>query len=328
MAIRHVIRPTISFGYRPDLSGKHWYATQIDTTGRKFRFSEFEGALYSGYGEGRSGSIGFGIDNNLEMRVRSKNDTTEEGKKGKKIRLIDGLGFSGSYNLLADSFALSPFNLNLRSTLFDKISITASATLNPYDYDAQGFAVDKLFRHNGKFTMGRITNAYISMSTQFQSKPKDEKKDEARKKAIKDRLNDPALQADQQRLMDYMRQNPAEFVDFNIPWSVNLGFSLNYYQQFKRDYSGFESKFSANANFGGTFNLTPKWNFSANGYYDLDTKKLQTFQMNISRDLHCWQMSISVTPIGLYRFFSININPKSTLLQDLKVNRTKYFTSY
>jgi hypothetical protein len=65
-----------------------------------------------------------------------------------------------------------------------------------------------------------------------------------------------------------------------------------------------------------------------NGYYDFDSRKLQTFQMTISREMHCWQMAISATPVGLYRYFNITISPKSSVLQDLRINRTRYFTSY
>ncbi|TMI93473.1 MAG: hypothetical protein E6H06_11545 [Bacteroidetes bacterium] len=140
-------------------------------------------------------------------------------------------------------------------------------------------------------------------------------------------LNDPNL-IDQQNLLDYMRQNPADFVDFNVPWTLNLGLSLSFYDRMKTDYSGFEKIFSSNLNFGGSFLLSPKWNFMVNGFFDLDTKKLQTFTMNISRDMHCWQMAISITPVGLYRFFSINISPKSSMLQDLKINRTRTFFNF
>jgi len=273
----------------------------------------------------RFAGLSFQLDNNLEMKVHSKKDTTNGGIK--KIRLLDGFGFSTNYNLLADSFQLTDPAFYLRSTLFEKINITAQATLNPYDYDTLGFPVNKLFRHQDKFNLGRVSNGSLSVSTEFKSKPKDPQKEENRKKQMNDILSDPSL-IDQQNLIDYMRQNPQEFVDFNIPWSVSLGFTLFFSEQLRTDLRGFEKKFSSNLNFNGSFNLTPKWNFSVNGYYDLKTTKLQTFQMNISREMHCWQMSISVTPVGLYRFFSINISPKSSILQDLKINRTRYFSNF
>ena len=329
VALRHVIRPTISLNYRPDLSKVHFYNVQVDTlqggTPYVRRFSEFERSMYGYYSEGRFGGATFQFDNNLEMKVKTKDSTGENPTK--KIRLIDGFGFSTSYNFFADSLKLSPFNIYLRSTLFDKINITASTTLDPYQKDSHGQSINKYTWQGGKFKLGNIYYASISMSTSYQSKPKDPKKDEERKKQLESSLNDPALIADQEQLLEYKRQNPAEFVDFNIPWTLTLGFSLNYVKTLNADYSGYSGKVSSNMNFGGSFTITPKWNVSANGYYDFSTLKLQQLTMSISRDLHCWQMAINVTPVGLYRTFSITISPKASVLQDLRINRNRSFSS-
>lgn len=326
MAIRHVIRPSVSVNYRPDLSGKHYYDVQVDTTGRTVRFNEYAGGLYSFYSEGEFGGLSFQVDNNIEMKHRSRKDTGEAAIR--KIRLIDGFGFSSSYNFFSDSLKLSPFNLYLRSTLFEKINISANATLNPYVRDSFGRNTNQYAWQAGRFSPGKITNGNVAISTQFQSKPKDPEKETKKQQQLDMQRSDPNLAGDQQRLMDYMQQNPNEFVDFNIPWTLGLSFSLNFFEQLKPDYSGFTTEFSSDLRFNGSFNLTEKWNFSADGYYNLNTSQLQTFQMSISRDLHCWQMSISVAPVGLFRYFSININPKSALLQDLKVNRTRSFQTF
>jgi LPS-assembly protein len=328
VALRHVIRPSLSMNYKPDLSKKHYYTTQLDTTGyvNPFPFSEFEGALYPGFSLGQNGGLGFQLDNTLEMKWRSKKDTGENAIK--KIKLIEGYGFNTGYNFLADSLKLSFVNLYLRTTLFEKISINANATLNPYQTDARGNSIDKYAWQGGKFNLGRLTNGNISVSSSFKSKPKDPKKEEERKKQVQQRLNDPNLIADQQRLLDYMQQNPSEFVDFNIPWQVSFGYSLSFFNRLKPDYSGFENDFASNLTFNGSFNLTPKWNFSANGYYDFDTRKLQSFSMAISREMHCWQLAINITPVGLYRFFSFSISPKSSVLQDLKINRSRSFPNF
>jgi len=121
-----------------------------------------------------------------------------------------------------------------------------------------------------------------------------------------------------------MRRNPADFADFNVAWSLNVGLTVQFAQTPKPDYSGYQTDFSSSLNFNGDFNLTKKWKMGANGYYDIRNLKLQSFTMFFTRDLHCWQMSINITPIGLYRYFSININPKSGLLRDLKINRTRF----
>jgi hypothetical protein len=338
MAIRHVIRPTIGINYQPDLSSKHFYTVQVDTSGYKQRFSEFEGALYPGFGGGKFGGLSFQLDNNLEMKLRPKKpkdgsateDTTGQTPvEPKKVHLVDGYGLTFSYNFFADSFRLSPVSLYFRTNLFEKININATANLDPYQADSHGRDIAKYAWSDGKFNLGRITSGSISISTSFQSKPKDDQKAKQKEQQIKDLRNDPSLIGDQQRLLDYMRQNPSEFVDFNIPWSISISYSLYFSKQIKSDYSGYENKFTSSLPINGSFNLTPKWNFSVNGYYDLDTKKLQTFQMSISREMHCWQMSISVNPKGPYKFFSFSISPKSGLLQDLRINRTRsFYTGY
>ena len=326
IAIRHVIRPSVSMNYKPDLSKKHFYTTQVDTTGYKIRFSEFERALYSGYSEGQTGGLSFQLDNNLEMKWRSKKDSGENAIK--KIKLIDGFGFSSGYNFLRDSLKLDLFNFYFRTTLFEKININAGTIMDPYQTDNRGNDINKYAWEDGKFKPGRLTGGSISVSTKFSSKPKDPAKAELEKKQIQQRLGDPGLIADQERLLDYMRENPSEFVDFNIPWEVGFGYSLYFSERLKNDYSGFIKTFNSNVNFNGSFSLTPKWNFSVNGYYDFTTHKLQTFQMSINREMHCWQLSINVVPIGLYRSFNFSISPKASVLQDLKVNRTRNFNSY
>jgi hypothetical protein len=323
LAIRHVVRPTLSFSYSPSLSKEHWYKTQVDTTGRVNLYPEFERSLYGFYGPEDFGGMSFGLDNNLEMKKRSKKDTASEDKK---IRLIDGFGLNGSYNFIADSFKLSTINFYLRSTLFDKINITASTILNPYLADSTGRPINKYAWQGEKFSLGRFTSGSLSASTDFKSKPRDEKKAQERKQMEEQLLNDPLLATDAQSQLDYMRRNPSDFVDFNIPWTISLGLSVFYSQQRTADFRDFETKFSSNLTFSGSFSLTPKWNFSMNGYYDFDTKDLQTFTMSINREMHCWQLSINVTPVGPYRMFSFTISPKSGMLQDLKVNRTRYFT--
>jgi len=199
--------------------------------------------------------------------------------------------------------------------------------LNPYQADSTGRPINKYAWQGDKFSLGRFTSGSLSMSTDFQSKARDEKKEQERKQTEQRLLKDPVLGIDAQSQLDYMQRNPADFVDFNIPWRISLGLSVFYTERLKPDYSGYETEFSSNLTFNGSFSLTPKWNFSMNGYYDFDTKNLQTFTMSIAREMHCWQLSINVTPVGPYRYFSFTISPKSGMLQDLKVNRTRYFTS-
>jgi len=317
-AIRHEVRPSLSFNYKPDLVSKDFYQVQVDQTGRTMEFSKYDGGLYGSYSKGNFGGIGFGIDNLLEMKVRDKKDTSETATK--KVKLIDGFGFNSAYNLLADSMALSPFTLYLRSTLFEKINISVGATLDPYAVDKYGTRINRYMLKDGK--LGRITNGSIAISTNFQSKTKDGKTD-------KERITvDPYMTPDeQQRQLQYVRENPAEFTDFDIPWRLDLSYSLSFNRVLRIDYSGYETNIYSTVNFNGDFSLTPKWKAGGTGYFNAKSLKIEQFSMFITREMHCWQLSINVTPIGLYRSFNFTISPKSGILRDLKINRSRTFSN-
>jgi hypothetical protein len=323
LGIRHVLRPTLGLSYTPNLNGKYYYTSRADSAGNTFRFSQFDGSSYGPFAEGTFGGINFGLDNNLEMKVKSSTDTVNGGTK--KVKLIDGFGVTSGYNYLADSFKLSPFTFYLRSTLFGTINITGGATLDPYITDSFGFRKNIYAWANPghKFSVGRLTTGNLAISTKFQSKPKDQKKAEDQKKEEEDQI--PLTPEEQQEELNYIRSNPAQFADFNIAWSINLSFSLSFSKVIKPDYSGYSTLINSGLNWNGDFNLSPKWKVGLNSFYDVKNEKTQSLTMFLSRDLHCWQMSINVTPVGLYRSFSVTISPKSGILQDLKINRTRTF---
>jgi LPS-assembly protein len=327
MAIRHTMRPSVSLSYRPDLNSKDYYEIFLDTSeNRKARFSYYDGNIFGPFSPGKFGGVSFGIDNVLAMKLRNPNDTTEGGIK--RVNIIDGFGFNGGYNFIADSFKLSTFTLYVRSTLFEKVNITAGATLDPYQINENGDRIDRYAWQGGKFSPGRITNGNIAISTQFASKPKDADKARQQEALQEEMYGGPLTPEEQLQQLAFVRQNPGEFADFNVAWSLSFSFSYNFSRQFKRDYSGFETISNASFNFNGDFNLTPKWKVGMNGFYDITGSSLQTLTMFISREMHCWQLSINVTPVGLYRTFNITISPKSGILRDLRINRTRYFYQY
>ena len=321
-AIRHEIRPSISFNYTPDLAASYHYTAQVDTAGRRYRFSKFDGIGMGGaYSEGTFGGIGFGVDNLLEMKVRDKADTTEVTFK--KVKLIEGFGFTSNYNFLADSFKLGNFSFYARTLLFNTINISSSVSLDPYATDKQGYRVNKIDIDPTKFKFGNITNGGISFSTSFKSKSKNET--ESKKKEIP--LDPFMTPEEQQRQLQYVKANPAEFTDFNIPWTLTMSYSFNFSRTLKPDYSGYKIQTYSSLNLNGDFSLTPKWKIGATGYVDVGKLSIQQMSMFITREMHCWQLAINLTPIGLYKSFSITINPKSGILRDLKINRSRTFSS-
>jgi len=322
-AIRHEIRPSISFSYKPSMNDKYFYQSQVDSAFNFRQFNVYEGNLNSPYGQGRFGGIGFGIDNNIQMKVRDKKDTSADASK--KITLIDGFSINGGYNFLVDSFQLSNLNLSARTNLFDKINITFGATLDPYQFDTTGRRINRLVWKDKVFTLGRMTGGNVSLSTSF--KGGDKTKQDNTKKSLSNALNPYTGQplTEEQEEAAYISNNPADFTDFSIPWSVNFGYSLRFSQAFNRTTKKFKTSFNSDANFSGSVRLTEKWQIGFNGSYNFTTKNLGLISFSIAREMHCWQMAISLYPVGQRKFFSLIISPKSALLRDIKVNRTRYF---
>ena len=325
-AIRHEIRPSFGFSYHPNMNSKDHYTFQNDTTGNSFTRTSYYGDnfnIFSAFGEGKSGAITFGVDNNIQMKVKNKKDTGEAAIK--KITLIDGFSINSSYNLLADSFKLQPFRIDARTNLFDKINITAGATAVPYLTNSRGEFIDKVVWSKKPLSLGKITSANIAVQSSFKGGDKNEK--------LPVDNNNPnqvnpisGLPLDEyQQEASYISNNPGEFANFNIPWSINFSYALSYFRERKADYSGYKGSISQNINWSGTLNLTAKWQIGLNGYYNITTKELGSLSMYLTREMHCWQMAINISPVGKYRFFNISISPKSGILRDLKINRTRYF---
>ena len=321
-AIRHEIRPSLSASYKPDMNRRFYYSTQSDAFGNFRRYSVFERGVFGAFGEGKFGGLSYGIDNNVQMKVRSRKDTGDAAIR--KITLIDGLSLTGGYNFLLDSFKLSPFNINMRTNLFDKISISASAVVVPYLTNSNGEFIDKLV-WNKRVALGKLTSANISLQSQFKGGDKNEKLPiNTQQNTQINSISGLPLNEYQQEAA-YINNNPGEFANFNIPWSISFSYSLNYSRVPNGLGTGYKGSFTQNVNWTGSLNLTPKWQIGLNGSYNITDKELGLLSMYLTREMHCWQMAINISPVGKYRSFNISISPKSGLLRDLKINRTRYF---
>jgi hypothetical protein len=318
-AIRHEIRPTLSFSYKPDLNKKNFFRTQVDTAALRFEeASVFTGNVFSPYGKGKFAGISFGVDNNIQMKVRNKTDTGENALK--KVTLIDGLSLNGSYNFLLDSFNFSNLNLSMNSNLFEKINITAGAIFDPYDVNARGERLKSLVWKRNPFSLGRLLSGSVSVSSQFQG---GKKKQEKTSPDLTDYERNGYTDQEYDEELAYIRNNPAEYADFNIPWSINFSYALRLSKTFRTDRSRFITDLDQNISGGGTLGLTKKWQIAVNTSYNITQHEIGVLSISLAREMHCWGMSVNISPIGRYRFFSINISPKSSLLRDFKVNRTR-----
>ena len=324
-AIRHEIRPTIGLSYQPNFNRNNYYSVQVDSFGNKDIMPYFPNNynLYGPYSNGRFGGFTFGLENNLSMKVRDKKDT---GNALKKVSLLDAFSINGSYNFFPIDFRhFSNLSAVASTNLFNKINFTTNANFDPYEVNSEGRDTSILIWKRKPISLGRMMNANISLSSSFKGGNK-KTGEKAGVKPDENAAAEAGYSQDQYNSdLAYIRNNPGEFADFNIPWSVNLSYALSYSKQFDLKKKDFKGSFTQYMNFGGTLAITPKWQMGVNGYYNISQGKINPLTLSISRDLHCWQMSINVTPLGIYRYYSINLSPKSPILRDLKVNRTRSF---
>jgi hypothetical protein len=316
-AIRHVINPTISFSYTPDFSKNSDYFQQLvnprDTTKRIIYQDRYQGSVYGGSTLGRSGSIGFGIGNNLEMKIQKPQDSV-----ARKVMLLNNLSLSSSYNLMADSFNLAPISISANTNILDNLfNVNLSASLDPYailtTVDEEGTGterrIDELVWKNG--SIGRITTATFAMSTNLNPKARN-KETTTREKIGKSDL------PEQEK--EFLLQNPDAYVDFEIPWSLNISYNLGYSNPINQ-----AQKVTQTITMSGDISLSASWKVTFSSGFHFEQKEFTQTNLGIARDLHCWTMRLNWTPFGRFQQYNFTINVKSTILQDLKLERRKPF---
>jgi hypothetical protein len=301
VAIRHVMNPSIAYSYRPDFSQvpAYYKKVQVDTAGTLQQYSIYQNSVYGGPPSGKYGNISFGLDNNVEMKVKSESDT---GATTKKIKLLESLRVGGNYNLAADSMKLSVFQVSGRTTLFDKVGINFGGNLDPYAFDSLNNDYDT-YQYKVNKQLVRLTSANLSVN--FSLSPKSNPKGSS--KFSKEEL-------------DYINQHPEDYVDFNIPYNLNCTYTYSYNK--RGDLSPTQTQ-SASAN--GDVSLTPKWKVGFNSWYDFTAKRFTNFGLNIYRDLHCWEMRLNWVPFGAQESYFFQINVKAAILQDLKMMKRRDF---
>ena len=324
-AIRHVITPSVNLNYRPDFSDPRYgfYRDFVNDKGIVERYSIFEAGMFGGPGAGKSMGMGFSIDNNIEAKVRNNNDTT--GKEAfRKIKILQGLTFSGNYNFMADSLKLSPISFSGRTSLFkEKINLNFNGTLDPYTYNKEtGQRIDRYAIQEG--SLARLTT--FGLSFDYSLNPNANKSRNDNLDSLRNQM--PNLTAEQADALARISTNPNAFVDFNIPWNLNGSFSMNYNNGWNDSERRMKSTVTATVNINGDFNVTPKWKVQFNTGYDLRQKALSLTRFSIYRDLHCWDMSVGWTPFGQYKSYNITIRAKASILQDLKLTKRESHYSY
>ena len=318
-AIRHMITPSVSFSIRPELgTPANGFVTlnYTDSLGKDHtvEYNKYSKSVYGPPSKGRTAALSFSLGNNLEAKVFDKKDTTEKGGL-KKIKLIDNLSLSGSYNFLADSMKLSNINVTLSTSIFEKLGINANAVFDPYTVDEKGVRINTLHMFKTG-TPARLTNASFSTAYSFSGGGKDSKNN-----AYQLVYEDPVTGA-------YIPGGWVYYMDPEIPWSVNFNYSFSY----NRSYTYANETLNTNHNFTQTLGfsaqvkVTKDFSLNLRSGLDLMKFKLTTTQLSATYDLHCFQISFSWVPNGQWESWSFRIAAKAAALADvLQYKKTSSF---
>jgi len=297
-AIRHVMTPSITFNYQPEITtGRMSY---IDADGNSQEYNIFEGTVYGSPERRESGRVGFNLLNNIEMKVGSKKDSTGV----KKVTIFENLGFNTSYDISADSLNWAPISFNGRTRLGKFLTFQLDGTLDPYAIDtATGRRINQSAQKvNGQLL--RLTRARTALNFRLQggkqkSRPRYESK----------------LGTDAQ--MEEINANPQNYIDFRVPWSLNINYNITYTRPIE------EVDLVQTMNFSGDLTVTKNWKVGFSSGWDFESQDFTYTALNINRDLHCWQLAINWIPFGPRQSYMVTLNVKSPVLQDLKLNRRR-----
>lgn len=307
-AMRHVASPTIGYTYKPDFSQGFWNRNNIyqleptDTTGQNY-YSVYQNGIFGRPSMGEQQNLTFGLSNNFELKLASKNDTID---KDTKIKLLDQLSINSSYNFAADSLNLSVFSLRASTRLYKSTSINFNGSLDPYTLNADGKRINT-FEWTANRNLARFTNARLTVSSGISSK-----EFQKTPKGKGDRKGKP-------------QNNSPDFYDpysyYDAVWSVKANYSLNYNRKLNTETQEYETDITQNVT--TTLNLQPtdKWNIGVSSGYDFDAMRLTSTTINMGRDLHCWEMSLMVTPYGKMKSYLFNIKIKSSVFNGVEYKR-------
>ncbi|MBS1773475.1 MAG: LPS-assembly protein LptD [Bacteroidetes bacterium] len=315
MGIRHVLTPGVGLAYVPDYAKapfRYGYQTRLDPNANPVYLPVYEGGVPGVPGMGQFGNyrsaLNFGIDNNLQIKVRSTKDSTGF----KNIRLIDNFRINSSYNFAADSFNLAVFNVSFATMLFNTINISANANFDPYAFDYAKEMRSKELMWNGHGGVAKFQNASVSIGGSLRPK-----------KAPTAPANLPARKTDEfNRLMQYGRYD--DYADFNVPFNMSFSYTLGLTKQYntvsKRDTLTFSQHYIG---VNGDVNISPRWKLMVRTGFDMTSKQLQLTSIDVIRDLHCWEMKISTIPFGARKSYTFTLQVKAQVLSDLKITRRK-----
>ena len=353
-AIRHTLTPSISFSYAPDFGSnrygywKSYQKTDLSGTpiGQPVSYSPYSSGIFGVPGKGKTGSISFDLDNNIEMKVKASDNDTAEFKK---ISIIDQLGASMSYNMAAETRPWSDLNTRLRLKITKSYTFSMNAVFATYAYEldenVRPYVGTRTEYSKGRF--GRFQG--MSQNVSYTITP-DKIRNLFKKKKKKDDEDTPAMgkedtgvETNVDPTMEAAKHGATKknagmaevdddgYMKFSMPWSFTFSYGITMRENtsgtFNKEKMRYPYKYSQNLNFSGNIRISDGWNIAFTSGYDFDYHKLSMTTASLARDLHCFSMSCSVvlSPYTSYNF-SFRCNA-ATLADALKYDKRSGYSN-
>lgn len=335
-AIRHILTPNLSFSYSPDFglpgsanNPKIYSSAVVPYPYTSTTYSIFQNSAYPVPVSRRQAGIGLSLDNTLEAKIRPK--STDTSQVDKKVPILQNFNFSTFYNFVADSMKLSPISFSAHTSVFNqKLNLSATAQFYPYELriidSISNNQIIKVATPINRYTwqdgrLPRLTNFTVSADISLNSNARKNMGPNQPNINNLGGVNSPGLTPEQAERLAMVNQDQTAFVDFNVPWNVNLSYSFNYGN------TGIATSVAHTVQARGDVSVTPKWKVTYYSDFDIRRQKVSTCQLGIYRDLHCWDLSVQWVPFGYLKMYSVMLRVKASILQDLKLSKRSDYTS-
>lgn len=359
VAIRHVFTPQVSFSYAPDFSASRYgyYESyqKTDANGNVslVEYSPYSNGVYGVPSKGKTGSVSFDVSNNVEMKLRSDDDSTGY----KKISLIDEIGASMSYNFATDIRPWSDLSTRLRLKLTKSYTFNMNATFSTYAYELNENGTPQRSNHTTYYSKGKfghfqgmsqnlsytldnnkVANFIKWLKGERKSKnddteevDNDDEEDEYDRETNEDKTLQKGQHGAKKEGAGMAETDDDGYMKFSLPWSLSFGYGISMREntsgKFNYDKMEYPYAFTQTLNFSGNIRISDGWNISFSSGYDFDNHKISMTTASLSRDLHCFNMSCSVvlSPYTSYNF-SFRCNA-ATLTDALKYDKRSSYSS-
>ena len=315
-AIRHTVRPSVGYGYTPAFD--QYYDEYLDENGVVRQYTRFEGGLFGTPGLNNSNNLNFAVSNVVEAKVRDRDTTNTEAKK---IKLLNNLNFSASYNLAVDSLNWSPVRMTGNTQLLNnKMSINFGASLDPYALDNSGNRIDVFNMDNGG-SIFRLTQANINVSYSIDNSTFSgggEEDDNTQSGGRDDDLFGSGRDFSDKRNFGRDREEnqsdeALQLYKAKVPWNFRMAYAVTYSNNRRQNEITNNSLMVS-----GNVDLTPKWRVGISSGYDFKQNGVTYTQFRFDRMMDSWQMNFQWVPFSSRASWFFTIGLRSSLLSDLK----------